>query len=96
MAKSSPGNHQLVRNWRVLEDYTASDHMYITFTVVPPKARCNTIGLTGAPVVGWSVKKLDPKVLGVFWDLVGAPPRLPAAVTPNCYADRLNHLDDSM
>jgi hypothetical protein len=92
MVKPSPINHQLVRGWKVLEDYTVSDHIYIKYTMIPPKAHRYTSGHVRASTAGWSVKKLNPEVVGISWDLVSAPSRLSATATSDCHADRLNHL----
>lgn len=47
-----------IQGWRVLEDYTASDHQYITFEVVDRTQRRLEHGRISA---GWNVKRMDPE-----------------------------------
>lgn len=82
LVKPLPNIHPLVKNCKVLEDHSANDHMYIFYTVVAPEARRSTSGLEIAPATGWSVRKLNPELVNVYWDLVGVPSMPPAMLPP--------------
>jgi len=87
-----PGNHPLVNNWTVLEDaYSASDHSYIAFTVSaqPRLIADGPYSHSGALIPGWSVRKLNPALMNIYWDLVGAPLTLPVNASAETHADRL-------
>ncbi|CAI6343832.1 unnamed protein product [Macrosiphum euphorbiae] len=43
---------------------------------------------SGALIPGWSVRKLNPALLNIYWDLVGAPLALPVNASAETHADR--------
>jgi len=89
LARPLPGNHPLVEDWEVLEEvYSASDHLYITFTVATPDVLPRV--LARDRVSGWSVKKLNPEAAYAYWDLVGVPQSLPTGASAE---DQANYLD---
>jgi len=60
---------------------------------VGPEACSSTNRPVITPAAGWSVKKLNPDdAVNDYWDLMGAPPALPAEASTDNYADRLNEL----
>jgi len=83
--------HPLVENWTVLDQiHSGSDHAYITYTVGAPQPRSLTDGPSSVPAPGWSVKKLNPALLSLHWDLVGNSHTPPADAPAENHADSLN------
>jgi len=90
-ARPLPNNHSLVTNWEALEDlYSASDHLYISFTLTLPVPRRSRSTPSRVPTQGWSIKKLNQVVLNLHWDLV-APPPLSDDASAGSLADDLNN-----
>ncbi|KAE9523750.1 hypothetical protein AGLY_015810 [Aphis glycines] len=72
LARPLPGNYPLVEDWDALEEvYSASDHLYIKFTVATPDVHPRS--LARDRISGWSVKKLKLEKAHAYWDLVGVP-----------------------
>ncbi|KAF0703260.1 Reverse transcriptase domain-containing protein, partial [Aphis craccivora] len=87
MARPLPGNHPLVTDWMVLEDvHSASNHAYISFKVVTTRPRLRSDCTSRAPAPSWSVRKINPVVVNLYWDLAGAPPTLPANAPADSHA----------
>ncbi|VVC35249.1 Endonuclease/exonuclease/phosphatase,Reverse transcriptase domain,Zinc finger, CCHC-type, partial [Cinara cedri] len=61
-----------IRGWEVLDDFTDSDHKYVTFEVTPPSGRAATTAKNRSDNtnpgdrLGWACRKLDPEALTMF------------------------------
>ncbi|XP_073999982.1 uncharacterized protein [Rhodnius prolixus] len=51
---------RFIGNWRVIEDFTGSDHQYITFNLQRNQSRPTG---NGVKLTGWNVSKLDEDIL---------------------------------
>jgi len=90
-ARPLSNSHPLVTNWEVLEHlYSASDHLYISYTLTFPVSRRPSNTPSRVSTQDWSIKKLNQAVLNLHWDLVTPPPRSEDA-SADVQADGLNN-----
>ncbi|XP_015600908.1 uncharacterized protein LOC107270416 [Cephus cinctus] len=71
-----------MKAWRVLEDFTLSDHQYIEFelgTEQTRRTRQEPLSKVGVKKAGWALRRLDKNKLNLFLETArkqGNPPRM--------------------
>lgn len=89
--RALPHNRPLISNWEVLEDvFSASDHLYVVYNVLAPVTHAILHQSAGVRQPGWSVKKLNPDAVNVFWELIGPSRQLSERAPAREHVERLN------